>query len=119
MSSKIKLLETAYKKASEDRKFLAYVLEKYNETENSTKESLAILLNSSIETYYKLGLCLTPSITAGSYLAELTKICDYLEVPVMPLNQVIKRVDSVIKFSEDELKGDSLLMAARDKNKKK
>lgn len=119
MSSKLRLLETAHEKASEEKRFLAFFLKKYEEIENADTAAVLAMLNCSLESYYKLGLCLTPNTASGNYLTELNKICNYIEVPVLLLNQIIKRVDSVVKFSEDELQNNGVLMAARDKNKKK
>jgi len=119
MSSTINILRSAYEKASADRTFLAFLLKKYQEAETMSEASMTELLGCQLESYYKLGLCVAPDTASANYLVELNKICDYIGVPILPLNKIIKRAATLFKFSDDGVNSPSVLMAARDKNKEK
>src|SRR5688500_8789071 len=119
MSDKLKLLETANKKASMDKEFVAYYLNKYLVIEQITKQQIINTLNCSIEDYYKLGLCKAPSVESKDFLQCLTNISTYTHISVIELNSIIKRVNSIEKISNiDSETKPTYLMAARDKNKK-
>lgn len=116
MNDKIKLLEAAMKKISSEKEFMAFVLSKYLEIEKISEGSLISELKCSLEDYYKLGLCRVPKTTSKDFILRLNSMCEYTHTPVSELNKIIKRVDTIIKLSENA-NSSSLLMAARDKKK--
>ena len=119
MSDKLKLLETANKKASQDNDFIAYYLRKYLEIEQLTVPQMIAILNCPMEDYYKLGLCRAPDVASTDFLQRLTSIGNYSHISVIELNKIIKRVNSIEKISNiDTETKPAYLMAARDKNKK-
>jgi hypothetical protein len=119
MSDKLKLLETANRKAASDRGFIAYCLLKYSEIEQKTEQEIISSLNCQLEDYYKLGLCRTPDVNSNDFLLRLNNISSYTHVSAIELNKIIKRVNAVLKFSDANTQVEnSYLMAARDKKKK-
>jgi hypothetical protein len=119
MSDKLKLLETANKKASMDKDFVAYYLNRYLEIEQVTQQQVINALNCPLEDYYKLGLCKAPAVESKDFLQRLTDISIYSHISAIELNKIIKRVNSIEKISNiDTETKPAYLMAARDKNKK-
>lgn len=116
MNDKIKLLELANKQIASNEGFLAYVLNQYSEIEHVTTEAIMEMLECNIEGYYKLGLCKAPITTHANYITELSKVTDYIGISTMPLNKIIRRVDTIMQLRNSNT--ESYLMAARDKNKK-
>lgn len=114
MSDKIKILEAAVKKISGEQEFMSFVLNKYMELENMSKSDLISSLKCSIEDYYKLGLCKAPKAGSTDFVDRLNNISQYTHTSVLELNKIIKRVDSISKFSGN-LNNSAWLMAARDK----
>lgn len=117
MNDKLKLLELANKKVETDKDFFAFFLSQYLEIEQINKEAILSMLSCDIETYNKLGLCKVPAITESNYLNRLNNIASYLNISVLELNKIIKRVNTVIQLRDSEVPN-SYLMAARDKKKK-
>lgn len=117
MSDKIKLLELAFKNISEDRNFLSFYLLKYLDIEKVSQQEVMKNLNSSLENYYRLGLCRVPDSSSSSYIEQLNKISEHSHVSTLGLNTIIKRVDAILKFSD--VTDNSFLMAARDRKAKK
>lgn len=119
MSDKLKLLETANKKASMDKDFVAYYLNRYLDIEQLTEQQIINTLNCPIEDYYKLGLCKAPNVESKNFLQRLTDISTYTRISVIELNKIIKRVNSIEKISTVDIESKpAYLIAARDKNKK-
>lgn len=118
MNDKVKILETANKKVATEKEFIAYFVSKYIEIEHITEDTIISTLNCTLENYYKLGLCRTPDINASDYLKRLNNISNYIGISSVELNKIIKRVNSVLQFTETKVDESSYLMAARDKNKK-
>lgn len=119
MSENLKLFALANKKAAEDSDFLAYFLKKYSEIERISEQELIAFLNCTLQDYYKLGLCRVPDISTNDFPSRLKKISEFANVSVFELNKIIKRVSTILKFS-DNITNDclnSFLMAARDKLK--
>lgn len=116
MNDKIKLLELANRQISSNEEFLAYFLAQYSEIEHVTTEAIMEMLECSIESYYKLGLCKAPITTHANYITELSKITDYIGISAISLNKIIRRVDTIMQLRDN--KSENYLMAARDKNKK-
>jgi len=117
MSSKLRLLETAFENAATDSAFLAFFIKKYQESEKTDAAGVAIILKCELDAYYRLGLCITPDISASNYLSELNKISEYVGISSLLLNQVLKRAVAIVKLSGANVK--SMLLAARDKDKDK
>src|SRR5688572_11923767 len=117
MSDKIKLLEAANKKVADNSEFIAYYLLKYSKIENFSQQDIISILKCSAEDYFKLGLCKAPKIDSSNFIDELNKVSDYTHVSTIELNNIIKRVATLEKFSQ--LNNNSILMAARDKGKDK
>jgi hypothetical protein len=117
MSSKLRLLETAFENAACDSAFLAFFITKYQEAENTDANGVTAILNCELDAYYRLGLCLAPDVSASNYLSELNKISEYIGISSLLLNQVLKRAVSIVRLSGANTH--SLLLAARDKDKDK
>jgi hypothetical protein len=120
MSDKVRLLELANKKVADDSDFIAYFFTKYSEIEKKSQQEIISTLNCSFENYYKVGLCRIPDINETDFLQRLNNISQYSNISSLELNKIIKRVNSVLKFSDNiNLQNTSpFLMAARDKKKK-
>ena len=117
MNDKIKLLELANKKVEGDGDFIAYFLSRYAEIEKLSQQDMMSALKCSIENYYKLGLCKAPNANSSDFIDELNKVSNYTNISTLELNKIIKRVSTIEKFSQ--LNNNPILMAARDKKKKK
>jgi len=117
MNNKKKLLELASKKASDDSNFMAFFLKKYMEFEKVTEQDMQLNLKCSSENYYKLALCKIPNANTNDFIDRLNRISNYANASVFELNKIIKRVNSLLLFSDD--KSNSYLMAARDQYNKK
>lgn len=115
MSDKIKLLESAVKKASTDKAFIAYYLEKYSLLENKRPNEIKDALDCSMEDYYKLGLCKVPEVNKPDFSKRLKEISAYTQTSILVLNNIVKRVSIIEKFT-NSAGTDSYLMAARDKD---
>lgn len=115
MSDKIRLLGLANKEMSGNSNFFAFYLKKYGEIESISEQEICSELNCSIKIYQKLALCKAPSASSSDFLNRLNNVSQYTGIPVIPLNKIIKRVDSVIALSRSN--NASHLMAARDKKK--
>lgn len=116
MTEKINLLGMAVKKASLDRRFVAFLIKKYTEYENISQENMLSQLHCSEENYYKLCLCAAPNVEAADFLPRLNNISEYAHVSAIELNRIIKRANVILSFSEDEDQARNFLMAARDKH---
>ena len=117
MSSKLRLLETAFENAAADSAFFAFFIRKYQEAENVDAAAVATLFQCGPEAYYRLGLCTVPDVGAPNYLNELNKISEYIGISTLSLNQVLKRAVAIVKLSGAT--APSALLAARDKDKNK
>jgi hypothetical protein len=115
MSEKIKLLKLASQKATNDSGFIAYLINKYLEIESISEQEIQSTLHCSGEDYYKLNLCRVPDINADDYLLRLTKICQYTNSSIDELNKVIKRANSVLRFTASDIEQHNFLVAAREK----
>ncbi len=116
MSDKIKLLQLANVKIADNSEFIAFYLKKYGEFENVSEKEICSNLNCSVEDYYKLALCKAPDVNSNEFASRLNNISQYTGIAVFGLSNIIKRVHSIMKLSENE--STTYLMAARDKNKK-
>ena len=116
MNEKIKLLELAVEKVSSNKSYLAFLINRYLESESISRQEMRALLHCTEEDYYKLGLCKTPDIESADFLSKLNGICEYTHTSTIELNQIIKRANAIVKFSEDQLGSGNYLMAARDKH---
>jgi len=117
MNEKEKLLQLAYDKIADNSEFMAFYLKKYGEFEKISEQEICSNLNCSVEDYYKLALCKAPYVNANDFVARLNNISQYTGISVFGLNNIVKRVHSIMTLSENE--SSAYLMAARDKNKKK
>lgn len=117
MSDKIRLFEQASDKLSNNREFMAFYLEKYQEIERINQQDLCSQLNCSQEEYYNLALCKAPKADSEEFISRLNSIGQYTGVPVLGLSNIIKRVNTVLTLSKQTDK--NYLIAARDKNKQK
>jgi len=117
MNDKIKLLRLANNKITDNSEFIAFYLKKYGEFEKVSEKEICSNLNCSIEDYYKLALCKAPDVKANDFTSRLNNISQYTGIAVFGLSKIIKRVHSIMTFSENE--STAYLMAARDKNNRK
>ena len=115
MNEQLRLLELANKKAANDDEFIGFILKKYAEIESLSEEDVRAKLNCSLEDYYRLSLCKTPEVNSTGFVEQLNRIATHSNVSMMELNTLIKRVVSILKFSNAG--SNSFLMAARDKGK--
>lgn len=115
MNNKIRLLGLANKEMATDIEFFAFYLKKYSEIEKVSEQEICSELNCSIEAYRKLALCRAPSAHSNEFIHRLNNVSQFTGIPIISLNKIIKRVDSVIALSGS--KNISHLMAARDKDK--
>jgi hypothetical protein len=118
MSEKIKMLELAANKASNDSGFIAFMIKKYLEFENISEKEILSLLQCSEEDYYKLNLCRVPDINAIDFVSRLNIICKYSNSSAIELNKIIKRAISILNLIGDQVEQNTYLMAARDKHNK-
>ena len=116
MNHKIKLLAMGARKASLEKDFMSFVLNKYLEIEKIPETELISLLGCSKEDFYKLALCKAPDIAGKDFIERVRTISEYSRVPILELNKIIKRVDAISKLSTTE-SYNSFLMAARDKKR--
>ena len=116
-SDKIKLLKMAIPKVSNDKKYFAYFLNEYIRIEHMSEENVISNLKCSLEDYYKLSLCKISETNSSNYLSDLNAICSYIDIPIVELNKIIKRVEAINMLSDFNLANGNL-MAARDKGKK-
>ena len=116
MSDKIRLFELTNNELADDREFMAFYLEKFQEIENISQQDLCSQLNCSSEEYYKLALCKAPEADSTEFISRLNNIGQYTGVSVFGLSSMIKRVNSILTLSGQSHK--NYLMAARDKTKK-
>lgn len=117
MNDKVKLLELANKKIASNKDFIAFFLDQYLSIEHTTADVVMKSLGCNIEDYYKLSLCKAPIVTDKNYVAELNKISDYIGVSNLELGKIIRKVNTIVQFRDDNA-GSSYLMAARDKKGK-
>lgn len=115
MSEKIKILELAANKASSDSGFIAFLIKKYLEFENISEQDVLSTLQCSEEDYYKLNLCRVPDINATDFVSRLNNISKYTNSSAIELNKIIKRANSILRLSGDQVEQNNYLMAARDK----
>lgn len=113
MNEKINLLESAAKKASTNKAYMSYYIEQYSAFEDKTSEEVRSLLNCSQEDYYLLCLCKAPTLGQPDFIDELNKIGEFTHISALMLNNIIKQVSALEKFSSSNLIVP--LMAARDK----
>lgn len=118
MSEKIKMLELASQKAANDSGFIAYLMKKYLEIENISEQEIQSTLHCSVENYYKLNLCRVPDINANDFVVRLNKISQYTNSSATELNKIIKRANSILRLSGNDVEQHNYLMAARDKQNK-
>ena len=118
MSEKIKMLELAATKASNDSGFVAFVIKRYLEFENISEQEILSILQCSEENYYKLSLCRVPDINAIDFVSRLNIICKYTNSSAIELNKIIKRANSILRLTGDQVEQNTYLMAARDKHNK-
>jgi hypothetical protein len=118
MSEKIKMLELASNKAATDSGFIAYLMSKYLEIENISEQEILSTLHCSEEDYHKLKLCRVPDINANDFVSRLNKISEYTNSSSVELNKIIKRANSILRLSGDNIEQHNYLMAARDKQNK-
>jgi hypothetical protein len=118
MSEKIQMLELASNKASTDSGFIAYLMNKYLEVENISEQEVLSILRCSEEDYYKLKLCRVPDINSSDFVSRLNRISEYTNSSSMELNRIIKRANSILRLSGNNVDQRNYLMAARDKQSK-
>lgn len=116
MSDKIRLFELANNELADDREFMAFYLEKFQEIENISQQDICLQLNCSSEEYYKLALCKAPEADSSEFISRLNNIGQHTGISVFGLSSMIKRVNSILSLSGQSHK--NYLMAARDKTKK-
>ena len=115
MNADLNLLKSVAERIENDHEFMAYFLKKYSEIEHLAEPQLLERLNCSIDDYYKLALCKAPDVNSSDFVHRLNRISEYTNIDPRGLNIVIKRVNSVLVFSDTN---SALFMAARDKKKK-
>jgi len=115
MSDKIKLLELAVKKVSEDHDFMAFYLTRYFQAEKISQQDIISTLNCSLEDYYRLGLCRVPKSNSNNFVEQLNKVSAFTHISALELNKIIKRVHSLQTFSN--INDNPILMAARDRKR--
>lgn len=118
MTDKIKLLEHAARKVEADSNFIAFLIKKYLEFEKISEQEIVSKLQCTVEDFYKLNLCRVPDINARDFVTRLNKISEYTNSSAIELNKIIKRTNSLLKLSEDNIEQSNYLMAARDKQNK-
>ncbi|MCB0489876.1 MAG: hypothetical protein KDC99_15445 [Cyclobacteriaceae bacterium] len=118
MDEKIKMLELASCKAAADSGFIAYLVNKYLEVENISEQEILSALHCSEEDYFKLKLCRVPDVNATDFVSRLNRISEYTNSSSVELNKIIKRANSILRLSGDNVEQHNYLMAARDKQNK-
>jgi len=118
MSEKIKMLELASNKASNDSGFIAYLIKKYLEVENISEQEIISILHCTEENYYKLNLCRVPDVNANDFVSRLNRISEYTNSSAVELNNIIKRANAILRLSGSNVEQHNYLMAARDKQNK-
>ena len=113
MSDKVKLLESAAKRVSQDKEFIAFYLERYSLLENKNAQEIQKALNCTLENYYKLGLCKAPQVSMPDFTERLRRISVHTQSSIFVLSSIVKRVSAIEKF-KSEAGETSYLMAARD-----
>jgi hypothetical protein len=118
MTDKLRLLEHAARKVESDSGFIAYLMKKYLEAENISEQEILLMLECSVEDYYKLSLCRVPDINASDFVIRLNKISQYTNTSSIGLNRILKRANSVLRLSGSDVEQHNYLIAARDKQNK-
>jgi hypothetical protein len=118
MSEELRLLKLVSSEAEADSSFIAFLMKKYQEMENISKEEIISRLHCSEEDYVMLNLCKIPDINASDYTSRLEEIANYTNSSLTELNKIIKRASVVRNMSESEVELQQFLMAARDKDNK-
>lgn len=120
MITKLNLMQSAAARFENNPEFWASSLKTYCGSESLSETELLIEFNCSVDNYYKLALCKVPDIKADDFDPRLKVISEYTNIAVDHLTTVIKRVNTIRKFTGNP---SNVLMAARDKedgkNKKK
>lgn len=117
MSDKIELLRLAFKKASGEKNHMAFFLEEFRLLEKLTNEELLSTLNCSYENLLRLGLCIIPEQSSDKFIEKINNISENVNISALSIITIIKHVVSVTHFTNTL--PESMLMAARDKEKKK
>lgn len=95
MSNKLKLLEVAVKKMSKDKNFMSFILDRYMELENITKDDLISKLHCSLHDFYKLALCKVPYTREKDFKERIKDISEYCSMLDFELSEIIKRVEGI------------------------
>jgi len=117
MNDKVELLRYAVQKISDNRDYMGFYLKKYCSLERITDAQLIGKLNSDYEDYFKLGLCIAPESSNKDFLDKVNVISDYTHISSLDIIHIIKYVATIEHFND--IPSESILMAARDKAKKK
>jgi len=117
MSDKIELMKLMMNRASERKEFIAYFLKRYGDIEMKSNEQLIVELKCSDVDYYNFALCMAPNLDEPNSIARLNELSEYTRIPPESIRNIMKHVEGITRFNE--ISGNRMLMAARDKHKKK
>lgn len=112
MNPNLNLLKRAIERIEDNHEFMAYILKKYSEIERISESELISRLECSPDNYYKLALCKAPAMHTEDFHQRLHVIGEYTHIMADKLTMVIKRVQTILKFTT---RTENILLAARDK----
>ena len=116
MNTKLNFFKSAIACVEDKPDFMANTLKKYRELEKISESELINILQCSVNDYYKLALCTKPDFAESDFKSRLSVISEYAGIDTNILTKIIKHVYTVSRFTVDT---GAILMAARDKEKKK
>lgn len=108
-------LKRLARRAEKDRKFLAFVLAEYAQSEGLDDAGLARALGCTEETLTGVRLCRPPRAEAADFRADVREIADYFSLDAVRLAEVIRQGEVFQLLREGGGGGPGFLMAARDR----
>jgi hypothetical protein len=113
-------LDRFIEKASEDIFFIGYILRLYINDNNLSENELSEALKCNVLELKKLYMCRLPDDDPDTFQCEIGKISKYVGCDAMSLAKIIREQLAVNVFrSTGSSTDNSILMAARDRLKKK